>query len=436
MSLLHLSADELREALEHELASNPALEQVEAPTCPACGRQLAKAGPCPICTAKSGEVIVFTSPAQDFGTGGSRPEQDSSTDSDDSPESLNLAAHLLRQIGPELAVEDRSIAAHLLTSLDDDGLLASDPAEVAAYFHVPMMRVENIRSTIQRADPLGCASTSPQEALSIQLGILKETRSIPPGAEACLAHFERLARHQYASLALELGTEEDEVESAARFIGANLNPYPARAFWGGSNAPSPAYRTPDIVIRLGGDAAASALIVEIAQPFAGSLRVNPLFKRALHEANEDKIEAWQADLDRASLLVKCAGQRAGALERIMAQLAVLQRGFIQHGEMHLLPLTRVSLARALGVHESTISRAVAGKSVQLPNGRILPLAKFFERHLPIRTALRQLVDEESAPLSDDDLAARLRQMGFPVARRTVTKYRNMERILPAYLRKT
>jgi RNA polymerase sigma-54 factor len=177
------------------------------------------------------------------------------------------------------------------------------------------------------------------------------------------------------------------------------------------------------------------LVVEVAQPFAGALRVSPLFKQALHEANEDKIEAWQADLERAKLLVKCALQRAGALEQMLARLVRYQREFILHGEVKLRPLTRAALARELGLHESTISRAVAGKSVQLPSGRIVPLATFFEKHLSIRTTLRDLVKQESEPLTDDQLVLLLRHRGFAVARRTVSKYRAMEGILPAYLRR-
>lgn len=433
MSLLHLSADELRESVERELSLNPALEQVEPPACPGCGRVLARPGTCPVCAGKGGEVVVFTAPPETFASGAACSARDpyQETEHSDIPESLSLAAHLLRQIGPELDPAERSIAAHLLTALDDDGLLASDPAEVAAYFHLPRQRVERVRELIQRAEPFGCASTSPQESLRVQLQILKESREIPPAAEACLLHFDLLARRQFHTLAEQTGFGEDEVETAARFIGVNLNPYPARAHWGETTPPQPVYRTPDIVIRRSGE----TLVVEIAQPFAGSLRVNPLFRQALREANPQKRDAWQNDLERARLLVKCAAQRAGALEEVMTRLARIQREFILHGESHLRPLTRAALAQELGLHESTISRAVSGKSVQLPNGRIVPLARFFEKHLNIRAALRELIHRENHPLTDDELAERLRQAGFVVARRTVSKYRAMEGILPAHLRR-
>ncbi len=433
MSMLHLGADELREAVERELSINPALEQVEPPACPGCGRNLARAGTCPVCAGKNDEVLVFTAPLEMLGSGTSASGRDpyQETDRDDVPESLSLAAHLLRQIGVELAPAERPIAAHLLTALDDDGLLASDPAEVAAYFHLPRLRVERVRELIQRAEPLGCASTSPQESLLIQLQSIKENLEIPPAAEACLPHFDLLARRQFQALAEKTGFGEDEVRAAARFIGANLNPYPARAYWGTATLPQPVYRTPDVVILLSGE----VLVVEIAQPFAGSLRVNPLFRQALREASLEKLDAWQDDLERARLLVKCAFQRAGALEQMMKKLAHYQREFILHGESKLCPLTRAALARELGMHESTISRAVSGKSVQLPSGRIVPLAMFFEKHLNIRATLRELVRRECRPLTDDELAEHLARAGFVVARRTVSKYRSMEGILPAHLRR-
>ncbi len=108
--------------------------------------------------------------------------------------------------------------------------------------------------------------------------------------------------------------------------------------------------------------------------------------------------------------------------------------FILKGETQLKPLTRASLAEELGVHESTISRAVSSKAVQLPNGRIVPLSLFFDRSLNVRTYLKNIIEVETHPLSDMELVDLLSKQGFNVARRTVAKYRAMEGILPAHLR--
>jgi RNA polymerase sigma-54 factor len=199
------------------------------------------------------------------------------------------------------------------------------------------------------------------------------------------------------------------------------------------NTPRP-YGIPDIIISRLVDGEDSSLVVEVAMPLGGILRVNPLFREALQQAPEAKSEQWQADLEQAALLVKCIQQRNHTIVRLMQRLSVLQREFILHGEAHLLPVTRASLADELEVHESTISRAVSAKSVQLPNGHIVPLAMFFDRSLHIRTALKKIVAEEIQPLSDTEIRQMLAGQGYPVARRTVAKYRAMEGILPAHLR--
>jgi RNA polymerase sigma-54 factor len=118
----------------------------------------------------------------------------------------------------------------------------------------------------------------------------------------------------------------------------------------------------------------------------------------------------------------------------MQRLVVIQREFILNGDAYLKPITRADMAEELEVHESTMSRAVSDKAVQLPNRKIIPLAMFFDRSLHIRTALKQIIDEESSILSDSQIAELLSAMGFPVARRTVAKYRAIEGILPAHLR--
>jgi RNA polymerase sigma-54 factor len=162
--------------------------------------------------------------------------------------------------------------------------------------------------------------------------------------------------------------------------------------------------------------------------------VNPLFRQAIREAATEKKEEWKGDLDRASLFVKCLQQRNNTMKRLMHKVVCLQQDFILNGETHLKPLTRVELSDELGVHESTISRAVASKSVQLPNGRIIPLSRFFSRNLNIRSILKIIIEKENKPLSDSELMKLLANQGIVISRRTVAKYRAMEGILPAHLR--
>lgn len=444
MALLELTSLELGQKIEAALANNPALETLEARTCPRCRRPLLPHGPCPTCSAPtgklSGEPIVFVSPRRDFRNYSGRSGDEDLPTEEWVAEVEDLPSYVLRQIAPELAMEDRSIAAHLLTGLNDDGLLTVTLMEVARYHHVSLARVESVQRLIQRAEPTGVGSASPQEALLVQLEVLGESREVPPLAEKAIRlAMDLLSRRAYPELGRKLGVPTRQAVQLAEFISENLNPFPARAHWGDIHSGAeqkPNYQQPDILITRLQETEDSPLVVEIVSPYAGSLRINPLFRQAISEAPTDKTEAWQADLDEATLLVKCLQQRDNTLVRLMSRLVVLQRDYILHGDACIIPLTRAHLAIELNVHESTISRAVAGKAVQLPNRKVVPLPRWFDRSLNVRTALLQIIAEEKQPLSDTQIAHRLSGQGFDVARRTVAKYRLMEGILPARLRHT
>jgi len=447
MSLLELPALELRQKIEAELSRNPALELVEECRCPTCHRILYGNQPCPFCIQSSysnpEEPIIYLSSRGDF----FEPTAKKTTlpdlpEENLTPSSEDLPHYVMRQIAPELLPEDRTIAAHLLTNLDDDGLLAVPISEIAYYHHLPAARVEHVLRQIQHADPLGVGSPSPQEALLIQLEFLSESRQVPPKCDqAILSGLDLLSHHRYPELAKLLKISVSQAKEISRFISQNLNPYPAHAHWGdnhqtpkGSENSVNAYHFADVIITCLHELEDSPLVVEIAMPIHGTLRVNPLFREALHQAPPEKAELWHSDLEQANLFVKCLQQRNHTFVRLMQKLAILQRNFILHGESQLQPITRAALAEELGVHESTMSRAVAGKTIQLPSRRIIPLAMFFDRSLHIRTALKQIVNEEKLPLNDAQIVSRLSELGFPVARRTVAKYRAMEGILPAHLR--
>jgi RNA polymerase sigma-54 factor len=446
MALLELTTVELRQKVEAELARNPALELIEEFRCPTCHKILHNNKPCPTCTNNlSGspeQPIVYLSSHEDFfpkPSSGSGP--DDLPDDNFAPNREALPAYILRQIGPELIVDDRPIAVHILTSLDEDGLLTIKPLEIALYHHVPLSRVENLINLIQHADPLGVGSLTPKDALLIQLEVLGENLSVPALAEnAIRAGIELLSPHHLPELARHLNIPTAQAKEIVRFISDNLNPFPARAHWGDlpnsefAEGQENTFHFPDIIISRISEDENTALVVEIAMPFYGTLRVNPLFREAIQQAPAEKSALWQADLEQATLLVKCLQQRNHTIVRLMQRLVVIQREFILYGDAYIKPITRADMAEELEVHESTMSRAVSDKTVQLPNRRIVPLSMFFDRSLHVRTALKQIIDQESDSLSDSQIAVLLSDMGFPVARRTVAKYRSIEGILPAHLR--
>jgi RNA polymerase sigma-54 factor len=443
MSLLSLTAGELRQQIDAELAANPALELVEERRCPNCHRLLPGRSMCPVCSRQrvndSDEPIVFVSPRDVYpGSGGAAEEADAPEDSV-AAEGEELPVYVFRQIAPDISTEDRRLAAYLLTNLDEDGLLSTTIFDAARYLHVLPSRLEQVQRIIQRADPLGVCSVDPQQALLVQLEVLAETRTVPALAvEIVREGMNCLSRRQYAELARQLNAPLSRVQQAALFITENLNPYPARSAWGQTRhaAPTanPTYYHPDMIISHLPGRKDGPLMVEIIMPLFGTLRINPLYRQAIQEAGGEQKDALRGDLDRASLFVKCLQQRNHTIQRLMQRLVVLQRDFILRGEKYMQSITRAQLALELEVHESTISRAVAGKAVQMPNRRIIPLSNFFDRSLNVRTVLREIIAQETRPLSDSHLVELLAEQGFQVARRTVAKYRAMEGILPANLR--
>jgi RNA polymerase sigma-54 factor len=435
MSLLALSNQELQDKVLEELAENPALELLEDLVCPTCKKRLPAHGPCPKCSSPQAneESVVFISPRD--GAGSLRYEDDAEQLEPAAPESLAL--HVLEQLAAELDVEDRPIAAYILSSLDDDGFLPDAPALLARELRAPLEQIKRVIDRIAHVDPAGLGTSGPRAALLAQLDLLRpDDPQVILSRQILETEFERLARRDFQNIAIDLNVGVAKARKAAAFIQEMLNPYPARAFWGSGRSPAGAdpnvYHAPDILIT---HRPRGPLVVEIFSSMPGWLRVNPHFRNALADADENHSEEWKKHLERAALFVKCLQQRNNTMRRLMEDLVENQRHFILDGDRHLQPMTRAKLAERLGVHESTVSRAVANKGVALPDGRIVPLARFFDRSLSVRDRLKEIVKFEKKPLTDDQIAALLRRQGVKIARRTVAKYRTIEGILPARLRK-
>ena len=443
MSLLGLNSQELSQKIESALAENPALELIEGRFCPKCKRSLHKDAHCPECSfqkdAEAGQdepIVFLNAPDESYSSrsnGGAELREEIPT-ADKEP----LSAYVLRQIGPDLDADEQEIAAHILTALNEDGILEENLGDVAHFFHKPLSDIESVADLIQNSDPIGVGSESTEKALLVQL---KNLGDKVPEYKLCVQAIEEgmalMSKHKYGELGQLLGITRKLAKEIAEYITENLNPYPGRSYWGskrsqGSDTPATLQKA-DVIMRRQKDD--KRLVVEVMWPLYGLLRVNPLFQEAIKNAPEAKVDEWKISLEQASLLIKCLAQRSHTIVRLMQAITILQREFILKGNAHLKPITRAKLADELGVHESTISRAVAGKSVQLPSGKIVMLSQFFDRSLHIRTALKRLVENESKPLNDTKIANLLAEEGHKIARRTVAKYRTMEGIMPAHMRK-
>ena len=446
MTLLTMNVDELNQEINKAMAENPALVMKDERRCPGCGRLLNNAAVCPVCSKPknpgSDESVVFLSSRSEFNFPKRYQDEDMFDEDIGNTDETSLAEYVLRQIAFDLEEDERIIAAYMLNQLDEEGLLHENLAEISSYYHVLLSKVENVKKIIQRAEPIGVGSGSPEEALLVQLEILAENEKIPDYYfEIVQMGLNNLSKKQYANIAKQVGIKSKEAEKALNFISSNLYPYPARAHWGSYRMPSEekgqVYSRPDVIINHINNDPAQPLMVEIITPVYGSLDINPLYRQAIKQSTEDTKEDLKNDYDKANLLIKCIQQRNNTMQKLMEIITNVQREFIDKGEKHLEPLTRVEVSRKLEVHESTISRAVSNKSVQMPSGQIVPMSIFFERNLSVRATLREIIEGEdkSKPFSDADLVKKLKKHGYKVARRTVAKYRNMEGILPGHLRK-
>jgi RNA polymerase sigma-54 factor len=359
---------------------------------------------------------------------------------------MTLRDHLLQQARLSLPDEDVVIAAHLIEELDERGYLCCDLDEVASTVGVERERAARVLSTIQSLEPAGIAARDARQCLLIQLGHLRDDGVEQPVAELLIdKHWEMLGRYSLSRVAKEAGFSTDKVREALCFIRENLNPYPAHVSWVNPHESPPEDSTvcpqPDVIIR------ENRLLegkyeIEFPKARRRRLRVSPAYGQAMNELRGDNRlsdgqgwDAWKAFEARARLFVKSIEQRWQTLYDLMVCLVDYQRDFLVHGEACLKPLTRARVAGMMGVHESTVSRAVTDKYVQLPCGEIVPLEKFFDSAAPIKRMIEDLVDQEGEPLSDSMLVEKLAEQGYDLARRTVAKYRNALGILPYSLRR-
>lgn len=435
--LLKLSSLDLEQTITEELAENPVLELTAVQRCPRCGRELSN-GYCETC----GKPAESSAPAG--------PAAGRSADARDDPTSClvattTLADHVLAQVRVSLPPADWTIASCVVENLDDHGFLACSADEVAARCSVDRAHVERVLQAMHRLEPVGIAAADVRDCLLIQLEQMETDDPLRPLAATIIREqWDELANRAFGRIARATGATEADVRSALQLIKANLNPFPAHVYWEELHG-SPAERTratprPDIIIQR--RRSADEPTFEIVLPGAAAYRLH--VSRSYLEARETvrkgdrtagpEWERWESFHRQARLFIRSIEQRWETLRQLALLLVDCQRDFLLHGDKHLIPLTRAELATKMDVHESTVSRAVAGKYAQLPSGRIIPVSRFFDHTVPAKEMIKEIVAQEETPLSDREIAALLCQRGRRLARRTVTKYRNAMNILPSPLR--
>ena len=446
MTLLNMNLGELNQEINRALNENPALVVKEERHCPTCNHLLHEGQICTFCsqprTSSENESIVFMSARGEFLPKSSNTEDEIFTDDNMGSEEISLEEYVLRQIISDLKEDERLIAAYILNQLDEDGFFIENIGDVSSYYHVPVSTIEAIKKVIQKADPIGIASASPEEAIRVQLEVLRENGKVPETYSKIADKFlYQLLKKQYKEISQKLKIPIQEINEAADYFSKNLNPYPTRAHWGTFRQPASeknlVYSNPDVIISHLNNDPKQQLLVEVIIPYISFLDINPLYVQAIKEASDETKNELRSDYEKANLFIKCLQQRNNTMQRLLERISSLQKEYILKGEKFNRPLTRAQIAGELKVHESTISRAVSSKSVQLPDGKIIPMSLFFDRSLGIRAELKEIINAEKKddPLSDSEIVKILLEKGFEVARRTVAKYRLMEGIVPAHQRR-
>jgi RNA polymerase sigma-54 factor len=346
------------------------------------------------------------------------------------------------ELGAMIRDEDMPIAEYLVGSLDSDGYLRCSTYEVCQQFDTDPEVVEEIIAALQSLDPPGIGARDVRECMIIQLRYLeahgeRNRLAIPLVRD----HLEDLGKHKFNKIAAEMETDPGEVEDAWEFVKSKLNPHPAQGFEGiptrSGPRPTQGFVIPDVIISEGKE----GLEVEVIESRRFALSVNGMYQQLLMQASQNGVnysaeerEHIQHYVSRAKMFIANINQRRQTMQKITDFLVEYQREFLMFGIRHLKPLTRAMLAEQTGIHESTVSRATAGKYVMLPQGKVIPFSNFFTASLSVKDIIKDMICKEDRPLTDQEIATLLKDHGYSVARRTVAKYRDQLDILPSSLR--
>ena len=374
-------------------------------------------------------------------------------DGDDEPgsaaerivEATTLQGHLEWQLYlSHLSPRDREIGATLIDALEDDGYLRTPLAEIAETLRPAIVAGEHeivaVLRQLQRFDPVGVAARSLGECLQLQLSLLDPAT---PGRELALlladdAVLERLPRSGAAGLAAEMKRPPEAMEQAVQLL-RSLDPKPGARI---GELSHDTYVVPDCVVwRQRG-----VWQVALSGHAAPRVTIHSGYEQMIRQCGDADASYLRSHLQEARWLLKNLEARGETLLKVMRCLLRQQAGFLEFGEQALRPLTLREVADQIGLHESTVSRAVARKYVRTPRGT-LPLRAFFASGVgtegggeasstAIQSMIRKLIEAENPrkPLSDAKLAELLKEAGIPVARRTVAKYREAMDILSSHER--
>lgn len=459
LKILQVAALDLRAAIQEELQANPTLEEL-----PAEGISLDRTGAAGAEEAESGPDTEDRDPL-DFGrdkdleilgklrddwrvhlgdTGGARATSSEDDERrqyflDSLTTETSLAEHLMQQAAlSDASPEVRTALRFLVGSLDDRGFLTSPLPDIALLAGLPLAAVQRAAELLRSFDPPGIGAGGLAETLLLQLAAKGREKSV--AARLVRDHFELLVRRRIPDLARRTGLAPEVIQEAIEEIGT-LDPAPGRRFADDANR----VVVPDVTVEPDGE----GWRISLNQDYIPRLRLSNTYKELIAKGSltPQERDYLRERLRSGKFIINAIEQRQRTIERITRELLRHQSDFFAHGVSRLKPLTMTQVAAIIGVHETTVSRAVANKYIKTPHG-VFEMKYFFtsgyrsdEGVAVANTSVKEMIadivaaEDPGAPLSDQEIVRELTGKGLTIARRTVAKYREELGLLPSNMRR-
>ncbi len=355
-------------------------------------------------------------------------------------ESVSLQQHLIEQAEmTDCSDQERDALLYLIGSLDDHGYLTETVSNIALTSRIPYGVVQKASQTLKTFDPAGIGTKDLQDCLVTQLELKGRGTSL--AARILRDHFQLLVRRRIPDISRKTGTTTDDVQDAIIEIGT-LEPAPGKRFAPDSNT----VIEPDVTVYKD---EYDEWRIELNNDYIPRLRISNTYKELLARGtlNKQEKDFMLERMRSGKFLINSIEQRQQTIERITREILQFQSEFFDEGVSKLRPLTMNTIAQNVGVHETTVSRAIANKYIRTPHG-VFPFKYFFTpgftsangesvSNKTIKDMISHIIEQENPakPHSDQNIVNLLKEKEIKIARRTVAKYREELGILPTNLRR-
>src|SRR5690606_19361756 len=315
---------------------------------------------------------------------------------------------------------------------------AESASDLALQADLPLDAMQTAMALLKTFEPTGIGARDLTECLLLQLQAKGRGDSL--AARIVRDHFQLLTRRRIPEIARKTGAHVDDVQDAIEEIGS-LDPAPGRRYAEDNNR----VVVPDVVVEKDGD----EWKIILNNDYIPRLRISNTYREMIARGTITKQERdyLRERIRSGKFIINSIEQRQQTIERITREIINVQRDFFEEGVSKLRPLTMTQIADAVGVHETTVSRAIANKFIKTPHG-VFDLKYFFTpgyaasggesvSNTSVKEMISELVliEDRSHPLSDQDIVVKLKAKGINIARRTVAKYREELGLLPSNVRR-